>query len=409
MSASTVIRNVNVVGLDGILESACVRLENGYIQEVNSSEHVRLAGEEEIIEGRGHYLIPGLVDTHNDSLETEINPRPSVDLPRSFALGNYERRALASGVSTAFHAISFANIVSKGRTIERSAENAHMAVSSATSALIDHQILHRCDVWTPEGVEPIFESMKRCDVAAISINDHMPGQGQFRDLDKFKQWIRSYRQDDSFDAEAEIRRRLARMDAERDTVASVYDRVKRRGAESGAIIVSHDDDSAEKVDTMVELGATVAEFPVTMDAARRAREQGMWITVGAPNIVRGGSTSNNLSARELVSDGLADIICGDYHTPSVILSAFLLWKDGVTSLNRAVRMITDNPARAFGLERRGRIAPGYIADLVIVGVTDKLPTVQRTMRRGSTIFQVNLSIPPSRARHTSRAGVASFG
>lgn len=384
---NSIVRNANVVTASEVLEHAAIVIRDGRIASLRSSEDV-VSDDSLVIDAEGAWVIPGIVDTHNDSLETEINPRPSVELPAEFALGNFERRALASGVTTSFHAVSFANIVSKGRTIERSARIARLAVSS-NSELIDHQVLHRCDVWTPEGVEPIFDSMKHCRVAALSINDHMPGQGQFRDLEKFKEWIRAYRGDDSFDADAEIERRMKRVESERHTIQFVYDEIQNRRNATDAILVSHDDDSPGKIDQMAEMGVTVAEFPITFEAAARARELGMWITIGAPNVVRGGSTSNNLSARDLVDRGEADVICGDYHTPSLILSAFVLVDQGIISMPEAVRMITANPAAAFGMHDVGSIAPGNRADLVIVDQVNNAPSVRMTLRSGRIVFSVD--------------------
>lgn len=49
---------------------------------------------------------------------------------------------------------------------------------------------------------------------------------------------------------------------------------------------------------------------------------------------------------------------------------------GVLSLEAAIYKMTDLPARCFGLHRRGRIAPGYFADLVLFDPA--------TLRDGST-------------------------
>lgn len=46
------------------------------------------------------------------------------------------------------------------------------------------------------------------------------------------------------------------------------------------MLASHDHDSVEKVETQLALGATVNEFPVTVEVAEHARAQGQRIVVG---------------------------------------------------------------------------------------------------------------------------------
>ncbi|GLY85361.1 hypothetical protein [Actinoallomurus iriomotensis] len=55
----------------------------------------------------------------------------------------------------------------------------------------------------------------------------------------------------------------------------------------------------------------VAEFPTTVAAARAVRDLGPRVIARAPNVLRGGSRSGNVSATELV-DGLT----GDYPPPA---------------------------------------------------------------------------------------------
>ena len=93
----------------------------------------------------------------------------------------------------------------------------------------------------------------------------------------------------------------------------------------------------------------------------------MTIALGAPNFVRGGSHSGNLSARAAAEADLLDILASDYIPLSMLRSAFMLAEAPFHwPLPRAFATVTSNPARATGLMDRGEIAAGQRADLVRV-------------------------------------------
>jgi alpha-D-ribose 1-methylphosphonate 5-triphosphate diphosphatase len=393
--SSVAFTHANIVMADEILEDANLVVRDGAITSFGPCHSVPVPEDATVLDAdHSMYLVPGLIDTHNDGLENEINPRPHAGLPPSFALHNYERRALAAGVTTSFHAVTFANMVRTERTIEDAAARTEVVRAGRPHASMDHQVLHRLDVWTPAGVDPLLQSMRQCDVQAMSLNDHTPGQGQYRDLEKFKKMLEAYRANDpSFDAQSEIDRRMAERAGDSETLAAVYERVTRAHQEAPFIIASHDDDTPEKVELMHSLGATVAEFPITNESAARARELGMWITVGAPNIVRGGSTSGNSDAAELVGLGLADIICADYHSPSMLLSVFRLVERGICTLPQAVKLVTANPAAAFGFGDRGRIEVGLRGDLALIELVEGQPVVQAVTYRGLPVYANANSLP----------------
>ena len=187
--------------------------------------------------------------------------------------------------------------------------------------------------------------------------------------------------------------RMNARNADTETVPMVYARIAEERQRLGFEIASHDDDSPGKVDTLQTLGARVSEFPVTIEAAQRARELGMTIVVGAPNIVRGGSSSGNMDAEELFSLGLADVICADYHAPSMLPAAFRLVDDGVLDLPAAIRSLSFNAACALQRFDFGAIRFGYIADLVLVRRDGReLPQVERVFRSGRQM----LSLPAVR-------------
>jgi alpha-D-ribose 1-methylphosphonate 5-triphosphate diphosphatase len=157
--------------------------------------------------------------------------------------------------------------------------------------------------------------------------------------------------------------------------------------ELGLSVASHDDATLAHVEESARYGMTIAEFPTTVEAAQGSQQRGMKVLMGAPNIVRGGSHSGNVAAADLAAAGLLDILSSDYYPASLLQAAFLLApQDNNCDLAQAVRMVTQAPARAAGLNDRGELAPGLRADLVQARSQDGLPVVQQVWRQAKRVF-----------------------
>lgn len=385
------VTNASVVLPDQVLECATVRIDDGVISTVGQGALDSTTEQEHVVEADGAYLMPGVVDLHNDNLEFEINPRANANLPLPFALSSMERRLAGAGVTTEFHAISFRDRPAKGRSVaDAEAKAAYIAqFDDDPRHGVRHHILHRLDVRSHESLDAALPSLRRVRIPYISLDDHSPGQGQYRDVERLIQLAhqnQAARHSEAADPDW-YRQRMLAAQADGETVPAFYRRVANELATLPMTIATHDDDTAEKVDQQLVLGARIAEFPVTFEAARHARRHGMAIVVGAPNVVRGGSQSGNLSAIELIASGLADVVCADYHAPCLVPAAFRLWRDGVLDLPAAIRMITLNPARAVGLHDRGAIVPGMAADLALVRLDNEgWPHVEATYVGGRSAF-----------------------
>jgi alpha-D-ribose 1-methylphosphonate 5-triphosphate diphosphatase len=152
-------------------------------------------------------------------------------------------------------------------------------------------------------------------------------------------------------------------------------------------MASHDDATREHVDEASQDGVSISEFPTTLEAARAARDKGLHVLMGAPNVVRGQSHSGNISARELAAEGALDILSSDYFPGSILQGVFTMHQhiEGI-SLPQAVRTATINPAKAAGMTDRGEIAPGKRADLVRVRLSDNMPVVHEVWGAGLRIY-----------------------
>ena len=379
--------NATIVTADRIIEGGTVVVDNGVIAEIAPRSYP--AGEGAFDLG-GRLLLPGLVDLHNDALEKEISPRPGADFDPTFALLHLDRKLAAAGVTTEFHAIFFGERDTHTRnvTFANTLTRAIADFASGPQATIDHQMLHRFDLRSPDALDPLLGALGDAPIPYVSFNDHVPGQGQFNNIDAYRDYARTLLPAGATeeDLDRTIAAQVRNAAATEAEALALAERLGKQARRRGVILSSHDDDTPERVDLMRRLGCTIAEFPITIAAAQRASEQDMLIAMGAPNAVRGGSLTGNASALDLLARGLVDILIADYHASSMLAAVFRVVELGLLDLPAALRLVTETPARAVGLADRGTIAPGQRADLIVVEPHGRRSTVAATIVRGALIY-----------------------
>jgi alpha-D-ribose 1-methylphosphonate 5-triphosphate diphosphatase len=229
-----------------------------------------------------------------------------------------------------------------------------------------------------------MEMLGTGEIRLISLMDHTPGQGQYRDLEKYVTSIAQWRGVDRSHIERELEDRLEQRKNAGDDWALARD-IAALAAQQGIPIASHDDDTREKIDLVASLGVSIAEFPVTLEAAQEARQRGLHIVMGAPNVLRGGSHSGNLNALEAVEAGLVDLLAADYAPVALLQAVFIIAERGLLPLHEAAKLVSQGPAEALGLHDRGRLEVGRRADIVLAS-TEGRPRVRATLREGRPIY-----------------------
>ena len=59
-----------------------------------------------LVDARGAYVTPGMVDIHSDYIESVASPRPSVVMNLPTSLYKVDRELVAHGVTTIYHSLS---------------------------------------------------------------------------------------------------------------------------------------------------------------------------------------------------------------------------------------------------------------------------------------------------------------
>lgn len=332
----------------------------------------------------GDLLLPGLVEVHTDNLERHVTPRPKVTFPAQPAVQAHDAEIAAAGITTVFDAIGVGDPYGEGaRARDQSELLAVLDRLDAAGVLRAEHFVHiRCELPAPNARELFTPFADHPRLRLISLMDHTPGQRQWHDLAHARTYYTGKKgwSNERFDAEVlRAPERQARHAAPNRAWFAAFAR------ERGVTLATHDDTTCAHVDEAVALGATMSEFPTTLEAARHARAKGLATVAGAPNVVRGGSHSGNVSALALARAGVLDALSSDYVPASLLDAAWCLYRDGGFPLHEAVQLVSRNPARACGLTDRGELVPGRRADLVRVREVHGRPVVREAYRAGRRI------------------------
>jgi alpha-D-ribose 1-methylphosphonate 5-triphosphate diphosphatase len=350
-----------------------LRVEGGRIAAIDSGPAVPTAA----VDCEGDLIAPGLVELHTDNLERHLQPRPGVAWPAGAAVVAHDTELAGCGITTVFDALRVGSFrgqrrSSYGARYARELAGALGAVRRAGALRIRHRLHLRAEICSETLGEELDEFGPEDRIGILSLMDHTPGQRQFRELTTLRRFAleRDGMSDDTFAAHvAELQALGARVGPRhRDLAIAAARRL-------GAIVASHDDTTAEHVAASEAAGARLAEFPTTALAAAECRARGIAVMMGAPNILRGGSHSGNVAAEALARDGMLDILSSDY-APAALLQGAMRLAEITGDLAAGLAAVTAAPARAAGLEDRGRLAPGLVADLVRVRLHDAAPVTR---------------------------------
>jgi alpha-D-ribose 1-methylphosphonate 5-triphosphate diphosphatase len=381
--------DLRIVLPDSILERGALRIENGVIAEIVEGTPANTHNGTAVTAMPGLIAIPGIIDLHGDMLERDIEPRPGARFPAELALYELDKRLAAAGITTAYAAISFAWTKDNIRSQEYAEELIRIIHTKRDELLVDCQVHARFEVTNPQTPQVLIPMLEAGMIQLVSVMDHTPGQGQYKNVPKFLDFMIRWMGFDPTVLDPNLLEKLEQSVVEtaaQEDHWDVIEQVTQVALAHNIKVASHDDDTVEKVDRLAAMGVTISEFPVTREAAQRAREHGMHIIMGAPNAYRGTSTSGNLSAREGITAGLVDILATDYFPAAPLHAAFLLAEQGIAPLHEAVKLVTQHPADAMGLEDRGRIEVGRRADIVLIEPGDH-HRVRATLRSGVLIYR----------------------
>lgn len=344
----------------GLETEAVLLIEDGLITSVGSE-----TGHARVVDARGLYVLPGIVDLHGDAFERQLMPRPGVHFDMQLALAETDRQLVANGITTAYHGVTYS--WEPGLRGREAMLQMMTALEGARPYLACDTKLHlRQETYNLDGELEVLAWLAEGKIALLAFNDHLPDI-----LRKLAQphEVMNILQRTGLSAQ-DLHALASRMAARKDEVSDSIRRLAGAAVSAKVAQASHDDPSPEVRQWYQDLGCYISEFPKTQPTAALARELGNPVVFGSPNVVRGGSHQKNaVAAAQMVSEGLCTVLTSDYYYPAMLPAAFRLAHEGLCSFAQAWALISSNPADAANLQDRGRLQAGLRADITLVKAT----------------------------------------
>ncbi|RSK55181.1 phosphonate metabolism protein PhnM [Bacillus canaveralius] len=375
-----------------VIEDGTIEIEDGKIARIMGYPPENPGFDD--IDAGGKWLLPGLVDTHSDAIELELEPRPNSTFPIEVSFYELEKKLVGEGITTIYHSLSLMEENAKkwirqNNTVLQVIDD--IKRFSYGRQLIRHKTHLRYEITNTVAVPEVKKMIQDGKIDQLSFMDHTPGQGQFRDMEIHKRLLMDHRHltEEEANQAIEESRLQPKLDPE------ILHELAQLASQHGVPLASHDDDTLEKLSLVKSWNATISEFPIELEVAKAAKQQGLFVVMGAPNALLGKSHSNNLSATEAVQLGVVDILCSDYYPSSLLHAAFKLYQEGMP-IFQAFNMVSLNPAKAVRIDDEvGSIEAGKSADLLIVSEEEKRTILETVIVNGQIVCQMNYLRPIS--------------
>src|SRR5437660_2818071 len=185
--SETIIGNARIVLADRVVERGWIAFADGRVGgygEGNAPAGSADAG--------GDMIMPGLIELHTDHLEAHYVPRPKVHWDPVAAVVSFDGQLATSGITTVLDSLRVWT-EDGAEEVDGEAETLAKAIGKARASGMlraDHFLHLRCEVPMPSVVEEAAELIGRSDVRLVSLMDHTPGQRQFRDESKLRDYYR---------------------------------------------------------------------------------------------------------------------------------------------------------------------------------------------------------------------------
>ncbi|MEK4512040.1 N-acetylglucosamine-6-phosphate deacetylase [Paenibacillus sp. FSL K6-2524] len=376
------IQHVNVLLPHQILPSATVWIVNGKVERIETQDHEKFEGDYEPIDGRGMWLIPGMIDVH-------IHGANGYDMMDGTEASIQEvSRACAATGCTSFLATSVSstmedllNMIRNVKSVIGREQGARIAgihlegpyLNPKRKGMQNEKYLRHPDL---EEMKLIFQEAGSL-IKMVTIAPELPGGMELISFLKEQDVVIAIAHSDATYEEAKMA-----FAAGASHVTHCFNGMRPIHHRDPGLIVAAFEEPHVSLQAIVD---QVHLHPAIIRLMHRLKgPEGMVLITDALQAMGLGDGNYIFGGHHVtVSEGVARLADGTLASSTVTMNeALRLTVVNGISMTDAVHMASTSPARILGLSHKGKIEVGYDADLILL---DERYQVQWTMIEGELL------------------------
>ena len=373
-----VIYSDKIVQNDAVI-SGYIHIADGKIQKIDEKSSLK-----EYIDMTGKYILPGLINIKSEHISRENQIKLNSRFPFAKIFREVEIKYASAGITTLFHSIPLVN----GRYREDFTTGPKMAKDikelSKNSNLIDHRIHMAFQLGFIQSMDKIKEMLES------NLLDYISYSGYCRsDEERYREiYYEDYIQRVMGLSEATCRRMVERVrelrsESNLEELAYMLKYAHYKGVKVGTSELS----VIKKLEFLEQQGINIIENPSLEEALNLDSDSDKMIMMDILSLSKQLNKTYQDQVVSAIRTGHIDILSSDMRAHDILAFVFQLAQD--LGLEKAVSLVTSNPATALKLKDRGQIKENLRADLIVVDILDEVPVVEMTISNGKIVYRAN--------------------
>lgn len=355
--------------VDGYIEIEKERIKDLCIGEKPQGEYLDFTGK---------FILPGMINIQDQTFMKQENSPYFSRYPRLKAFNQIERINAISGITTVYHTLDMSAFLKEHSEDEAMEELSYLRSYDDRSFLLDHQIHLKFEIGNISNID-FIRTLINHDLVDMITYEGREINKSYKDEYLFEYIKERFHLKESIVWEIMERIQERRMEINLEEMNLRL----RYAQEAGIPVATTEYAISRSLQKNYQKNIPIILDPFEPESLEYVQKSQKYATIDINNLWDFDKITNYSQG---VSKRSYNILTATQHTEDLLESVFVM--EAEIGMVDSVRMVSYNPACALGMNDRGELAVGKMADMIVVDCENSIPTNIMTISRGKIVMQL---------------------